>query len=183
MMTHEDLLRELELLPVWQQRHSVAEAKLSETEQSPLIVQAADNHQSEIETEAETKQSAILRIIVSDDGEWMFALSQQHSAEAETLFHNMLKAVNVNIGQQISDAQMTTIFSHKTKIIVAMGEGVAQQLLALTQPLMQLRGRPHFINNIPVIVTYAPDDLLQNLADKAGAWEDLCLAKITVANL
>ena len=64
-----------------------------------------------------------------------------------------------------------------------MGEEAAQQLLTVTDPLAALRGYPHAFNDIPVIATYSPEALLENLADKSKAWEDLCLAKFTIANL
>jgi DNA polymerase len=43
-----------------------------------------------------------------------------------------------------------------------------------------LRGRVHRVRvagrDVPAIVTYHPAYLLRNLADKAKAWADLCLA-------
>ena len=70
----------------------------------------------------------------------------------------------------------------RPKMILAMGRYAAQALLAQTvgspvPPLGQLRGVVHAYQGIPVVVTYAPANLLRNSADKAKAWADLCLAK------
>jgi uracil-DNA glycosylase len=62
------------------------------------------------------------------------------------------------------------------RIILAMGRFAVQSLLATTDPIGKLRGRPHQYLGVPVIVTYHPAYLLRNLPDKAKAWADLCLA-------
>jgi len=68
-------------------------------------------------------------------------------------------------------------------VIVVMGRFAAQSLLGSNASIASLRGRAHPITvarrEIPVIVTYHPAYLLRNLADKAKAWADLCLAHTT----
>ncbi|MDP1692605.1 MAG: uracil-DNA glycosylase [Burkholderiaceae bacterium] len=66
------------------------------------------------------------------------------------------------------------------RIILAMGRFAAQALLASDEPLGRLRGRIHQYHGVPVVVTYHPAYLLRSLADKARAWEDLCLAATVV---
>jgi len=179
MMSREDILRELELLPVWQLRNPVA---APETELMQSSEQLVNQQTTSDEQEAEVT-SVKVRLIVSEDGQWLFVLKAQQTEAAETLLHNMLAAVTIKVGQEMAEAQITSIVDFQPKVIVAMGEDVAQQLLALTHPLAQLRGKTHELKETPVIVTYAPDALLQNTADKAHAWADLCLAKFTIAHL
>lgn len=63
-------------------------------------------------------------------------------------------------------------------IIVALGAEVAGVLLEdPTASLSGLRGRLHQFAGLPLVVTYAPQDLLRSPAAKAGAWSDLCLAQ------
>ena len=62
------------------------------------------------------------------------------------------------------------------RIILAMGRFAAQALLASDEPLGKLRGRVHAWRGVPVVATYHPAYLLRTLADKARAWDDLCLA-------
>jgi uracil-DNA glycosylase len=62
------------------------------------------------------------------------------------------------------------------RILLAMGRFAAHALLASDEPLGKLRGRVHEVRGVPVVVTYHPAYLLRTPADKARAWEDLCLA-------
>ncbi len=68
----------------------------------------------------------------------------------------------------------------RPRIILAMGRFAVQSLLRSSEPVGRLRGRVHQYHGVPLIVTYHPAYLLRNLADKARAWEDLCLALDTM---
>ena len=212
-MNQDDILRELELLPVWQSRtpainapeETIAEvasigevpAALPETEVTSPEVVVSEPALNEVEqkpvppaiSEPAVSEAALpsvaFRFIVSDDAQWLFVLQQQQqqSEEAETLLQNMMKAVAVNVGQDVEPADAAALIQFASKVIVVMGEAAAQQLLTVTDSLAALRGYPHELNDTPVIVTYSPEALLENLAYKSNAWEDLCLAKFTIANL
>jgi len=67
------------------------------------------------------------------------------------------------------------------KLIVALGRSAASLLLGSDSSIASLRGRVHRYRGIPLVVTYHPAYLLRNLPDKAKAWEDLLLARATVA--
>jgi len=69
------------------------------------------------------------------------------------------------------------------KLILALGRFAAQNLLDTDEAIGRLRGRVHRFQGVPLVVTYHPAYLLRNLADKARAWEDLCLARRTYATL
>ena len=71
----------------------------------------------------------------------------------------------------------------RPKLILALGRFAAQNLLQTDEPIGRLRGRVHRFRDIPLVVTYHPAYLLRNLPDKARAWEDLCLARRTMAGL
>lgn len=71
----------------------------------------------------------------------------------------------------------------KPKLIVALGKVAAQNLLHSSESIASLRGKLHYYETIPVIVTYHPAYLLRSLADKAKAWEDLCFARETMQSL
>lgn len=186
-LSREELLRELELLPVWQSRNPA---------QPPVaaVMPKSDARADAVETgavpETQAEQSKVVapplhqfRLVVSEDAQWAIVLDKQHSAESEVLLQNMLKAVDVNIAQDVADATTDHLKQYVTKVIVVMGELEAQTLLNETQALSQMRGKMHQYQNIPVIATYSPSELLLNLDNKAKAWEDLCLAKLTIVNL
>lgn len=67
----------------------------------------------------------------------------------------------------------------KPRVVLAMGLQAARRLTGLAEPLGKLRGRVHAWRELPVVVTYHPAYLLRSPADKAGAWDDLCLARKT----
>ena len=69
----------------------------------------------------------------------------------------------------------------RPKLIVALGKSAATTLLDVDATIGSLRGRVHDYRGVPLIVTYHPAYLLRNLPDKAKAWEDLLLARRTIA--
>ncbi len=71
----------------------------------------------------------------------------------------------------------------KPKIILALGHVAAQTLLNTDQPIAELRGKIHALNDTPVVVVYHPAYLLRSLPDKCKAWADLKLALQTVKNI
>ena len=62
------------------------------------------------------------------------------------------------------------------RIVLAMGRFAVQSLLRSDEAIGKLRGRVHAYQGVPLVVTYHPAYLLRNPADKAKAWDDLCLA-------
>jgi DNA polymerase len=66
------------------------------------------------------------------------------------------------------------------RLLLVMGRFAAQSVLHTDAPISALRGQVHRLHvgerEVPAVVTYHPAYLLRNLADKAKAWADLCLA-------
>jgi DNA polymerase len=71
----------------------------------------------------------------------------------------------------------------RPRLIVALGRSAANALLNADASIASLRGRVHRYRSVPLVVTYHPAYLLRNLPDKAKAWEDLLLARRTMAAL
>jgi len=71
----------------------------------------------------------------------------------------------------------------RPRLIIALGKPAAETLLDAEVKVGASRGRLLDYRGIPLIVTYHPAYLLRNLTDKAKAWEDLCLARATMAGL
>ena len=66
-------------------------------------------------------------------------------------------------------------------LILALGKSAATTLLDVDATIASLRGRVHRYRGVPLVVTYHPAYLLRNLPDKAKAWDDLLLARRTLA--
>lgn len=69
------------------------------------------------------------------------------------------------------------------RLIVALGKTAAGNLLRSEASIASMRGRLHDFRGTPLLVTYHPAYLLRSLADKAKAWEDLCLAREAMQKL
>lgn len=71
----------------------------------------------------------------------------------------------------------------RPRLILAMGRFAAQSLLLSDASISRLRGQAHEYRGVPLLITYHPAYLLRNPADKAKAWDDLLLARETMARL
>ena len=66
----------------------------------------------------------------------------------------------------------------KPKLILALGNSAAQQLLKSKSTMSRLRGQLHYIDEVaaPILVSYHPTYLLAAPNEKRKAWDDLQLA-------
>jgi uracil-DNA glycosylase len=69
------------------------------------------------------------------------------------------------------------------RLIIALGKIASDHLLGGDATIASLRGKIHTVQGIPMIVTYHPAYLLRTPMDKAKAWEDLCFARTTMAEI
>ena len=111
----------------------------------------------------------------SADKKWAFIwpASLDLSTSQSLLFSNILNALKID---KTNKTVLASLVDVEAKVIIAMGEIAAQQLLNTQDSLEQLRGNPHLMHNIPLIVTYHPSDCLKYLPNKAKVWDDLCVA-------
>ncbi len=213
MMTREDMLRELELLPAWtlrtQQLQTVQIAPKVVAEQvlTVAIEQSAElsvpteflqqvNTEKvttelvpqELNIEAVNIEESITREFVhiaSENGEWLFVMPDHQLLEDESLLlRNIL--ISMRIKAKPAEASKNTIDVLnliQPKLVIAMGEVTAQYLLQSVESLTDLRGTVHTWEGIPFIATYDLSHLLQTLPDKIKAWDDLCLAMQTLQRL
>lgn len=129
------------------------------------------------------------------------------AGQAGRLLDNMLGAIGLARGQNVyisnvlkcrppdnrnpEPVQIAQCLPHlrrqigliRPKLIFAMGRFAVQTLLGTDATITSLRGRLHYYEGVPLVVSYPPAYLLRSLADKAGAWEDLCLARQTMQDM
>lgn len=184
-MTREDVMRELELLPVWKLRAPSPTTQIVELIQ-PVLTENVENRSEEPNPiEISLIQPVILSsaiLIASDDKKWIFVLSEELAGQSAELFNNILRALRIKPTQTILTQQlMQDIEQLGATVIVAMGEIAAQQVLTSLETIENLRGKLHVLNSTQVVVTYHPDALLQHLPHKAKTWDDLCMA-LSVVN-
>ena len=106
---------------------------------------------------------------------------------ASELLQRMLHAAGLHRGCQVWLAPMQRsaqggvqgleqALAMEPDLVFIMGRLAAQALLETAEPLGRLRGQVHELWGTPAIVSYDCVTLLRNPADKAKAWDDLCLA-------
>lgn len=164
-LTREDILRELELLPVWKPRLD-ARAEIPPVPAVPVIATA----------EANVAPQPIYHIAMSTDQDWGFvwlaepALSQ----EAKLLFNNICLALKITkTSQKLLDDNTT--FTPKTCVL--FGEAAALSWLKNGENFANLRGKFHQVDNLNIVVTHDLQSLLATPALKREVWQDLCLAR------
>lgn len=187
-MTREDVLRELELLPIWTLRAPlVNQAAVEPIQTIPVEAIALEIVESVVIEQALTEPLPAIAspavFIISDDKKWAFLLPAELTGQAADLFNNILRALHINKTQTSHTQQlMKDIAGLEVGVIVAMGEEMAQQLFASAQTLENLRGKIHTVNGLPIMATYHPNELLQHSLNKAKTWDDLCLAMDALSN-
>lgn len=209
MMTREDMMRELELLPVWQLRSPlptqtqaslpVQETLADHVKIDAIALNAEINVDLAVEHDLEevasiseldlipqhTSTSQELSYISSEDSDWLFVLSRSLiSNEEQQLFQNICKAMRIKTRPaEISTKTLKLIDDLNPKILLALGELAAQTLLLSIEPIEVLRGSRHQVQGATLIATYDLAHLLINPADKAKAWSDLCMGLQSLQDL
>jgi uracil-DNA glycosylase len=198
-LTREDMLRELELLPVWR-LNAPLEPTVSTPPQAKQEAAPSDAPVAEIQEEP-TQSPALPEIANMDwaelkkhivgsgdqNADWVFVGDVPSEGDASTLLDKMLIAIQLQRGKNVYLTQLSEpdyfnrqIALIQPKLIVTFGEKAAQVLLSSNEPLDALRGKAHQYQGVALVASYAPSHLLQHNQDKAKAWADLCLARDTM---
>jgi uracil-DNA glycosylase family 4 len=119
--------------------------------------------------------------------------AEPFQGDAGKLLDNMLRAARMNrsgavlfaplvrhaaagMAADLSDALSALVARAQPDVVLVMGRLAAQAVLPSTEPFGKLRGQVHRLHAVKTIVTYDANYLLHRPADKARAWDDLCLA-------
>ena len=182
-MTQEDVLRELELLPMWHLRAGFA----------PLAPEVVMDYATPVVPAAhvaapvlpEPVAALAWTQVASTDGLWLFvSLTAGLSADEWQLLQNMAKAMRISLrSPQAMTNPGHALSASSAKMLIAFGEAAVQQLLASQASLPTLRGQLHACHGRTLVATHALDHLLQQPLDKAQTWHDLRLAMQALADL
>lgn len=190
--TREDVLRELELLPVWQLRtplpvKDALQSSVSslEPEQSTLTqLQAESGTLNVNEVKAEDVVLALpdalpnFRHLASEDGHWLFVLADAVlNDEEQQLLENIFKAMQLKMKPAALSGNIAEILNTaQPKLLVVMGEATAQAILRSPESLDDMRGKLKQYEGVALIATYDATHLLSHLQDKTKTWSDLRIA-------
>ena len=179
MITREDILRELELMPLWSLRNPLPTLLELPVSDLPIELEHTPVAESIALPAVDDPAWQYLR---SEDDDYLFALAESVGADEALLLRNIFMAMGIKVtAAPIKSLEEARDFH--PKIVVALGESIAQHLLQTGRSLADLRGVVHDSAGISLIATYDLTHLLQHWQDKAKAWEDLCLARQSLQNI
>jgi DNA polymerase len=192
-MTQEEVLRELELLPMWHLRAGFAPLAPEVVMDDATPVVPAAHVAAPVLPKQAVPESAVLEPVAalawtqvaSTDGLWLFvSLTAGLSADEWQLLQNMAKAMRISLrSPQAMTDPGHALSASSAKMLIAFGEAAVQQLLASQASLPTLRGQLHACHGRTLVATHALDHLLQQPLDKAQTWQDLRLAMQALADL
>ena len=146
----------------------------SEGEPNP----AKANQSSKQATQAETYQEPQLG---DQEIVWTFVVDQL-SGDAALLFDKILASLMLSRNTiQLLSSKEALAGKVSGQVVIAMGSQMGRQLLQMDDDFEELRGAVHSLeqaeDELPVVLTYHPEHLLNKPGDKAKAWQDLLLAR------
>lgn len=195
-VTREDMLRELELLPVWRLRSPLAETlpsvNLPETTviTAPEVVAmpAVEVAEVAVEVVAETlvveeNTAAVTDMKVPEiipepllQSPWLLYCPQAGDAQSQQLLQNIMRALQLPAEDVVLQQQTISLSQVKTRFGVLFGLDAANQLLASDyRELATVRGQLHTHGNMRYVITHGPSAMLENPQLKREVWHDLCL--------
>jgi DNA polymerase len=173
-MMREEVLKELELWPVWTLREPLApQPKALETmpEESVQIerglVEVAKAAPSiETQTFLSFQTEAADCLVLHQD--------RNLSQEEEQLWLNICKAMQFSQKMHTQHATISALLAHqRPKVMIIFGEEVAQNILPQVESFSE---NLQSFQNIPCVVTFSLAHLLQHPLDKGKTWRSLCQA-------
>ena len=183
-MTREDMLRELELLPVWTLNPAFAERQIA-TQTDAIERSQPEPIQpiSEVAavTAMETPEPPIVQASIKAKKAiaWLLycPLDNGIDQDALTLLHNMVRAMQlVSTDYQIvHEAVASHAFQPERTLI--FGVETAKALLNVDVKLEDISQQPYEHLQRPCWVVHHPKMLLENPALKREAWQIMCAAK------
>lgn len=196
-LTREDMLRELELLPVWRLRSPLAEtlppARVPET--APItdaqmvatpVVEGAGMPMdvvAEMPVVQEDAATLIAEIKPPDiapepvlQSPWLLYCPQAGDAPSKQLLQNIVRALRLPAEEVVLHQQIVSLDQVKTRFCVLFGLEAANQFLnAEHRELVSVRGQLHTQGNMAYVITHDPRAMLENPQLKKEVWQDLCL--------
>lgn len=167
-----EYLEVLELLPVWQLRKPLLDQQAVVSERPQDAEPVAQNPVDAVEPQASptvvtfANETGALRLIHHADG---------LTNDAQTLLQNITNSMQLK-RQQTSSQSLEEALQQLTTVLLVLGEALANTVLSSQQDLQQLRGKPHAVDAMQVIVSYDLEAMLDQPAIKAQVWKDCCLA-------
>ena len=199
-LTREDMLRELELLPVWRPRIA-AVAPLPSIEIQPSAPVAAESRTEEtlvmvrdeapaesvsmpampdpqlveasVTAETKTAESGSESLIQSP---WLLLCPQAGDDAAQTLLQNIMRALKLPAEAVLLHQQNISYVQVQSRFCVLFGLEAANHFLGTAHTdIATVRGQVLMQGDMRCVITHHPQAMLAQPALKKDVWHDLCL--------
>ena len=196
----EDILRELELLPVWRLRTPVAESTLpaitvrtspevsteSLIEQSSQVLIETIGADQVIELRVGSEPAPIAEILENKQPEiapapliqspWFLMCPKVDDAAAQALLQNIVRALKLAPEELHVSHQPLKVAQVQSRFAVLFGLEAANAFLGTNHlDLVSIRGQLFTHDDMRYVITHHPDAMLANPLLKKEVWHDLCL--------
>lgn len=183
-LTREDMLRELELLPMWKLNpHVTLPVNLQPqqpSQQKPL--QAIESSVAVEEPTEEISQVPAPEQVVATpklNVAWLLFCPKMPNQQGDcsVLLVNIIKAMQLLQTEYVlvDNAQDLTQYQAQKTLLFGL-EAANARFASQHQDIEQVRGQAHTYQTGLSWVTYHPMQLLQNPSLKRQAWQDICIA-------
>jgi uracil-DNA glycosylase len=169
MMSREDVLRELELLPVWAVRNP---PKLQQVLLEPAPI-AEPVMIATVDDDAVIEVPVVEKITVEKIVKpWAFVCNISTAAdECAILMSNIIQATQLALADYVLLPDMQALNTYQVTDVLLFGLDAAQSFLQLD--VEDLRGKAHNVEGVRVWVSYHPEQMLQNPLLKREVWRDI----------
>lgn len=195
-VTREDMLRELELLPVWRLRSPMAETLPSVNLPETIAITAPEVDAMPAVQTAEVSMEVVAgALVVEENAEalvaekvpeitpesllqspWLLYCPQAGDAQSQQLLQNIMRALQLPAEDVVLHQQTISLSQVKTRFGVLFGLDAANQLLASDhRELATVRGQLLTHGDMTYVITHHPRAMLENPLLKKEVWQDLCL--------
>ncbi len=136
------------------------------------------NQEAPKDTQAESYEESQLN---DQEIVWTFVVDQL-SGDAALLFDKILASLMLSRNTiQLLSSKEALAGKVTGQVVIAMGSQMGRTLLQMDDGFEELRGAVHSLeqaeDELPVVLTYHPEHLLNKPSDKAKTWQDLLLAR------
>lgn len=179
-LTREDVLKELELWPIW--RLNASQPIL----QAPIIAEpeqkVVESMIDEVATTPEVDDIVSLTIDIPVAPQslilkpWVIYCPQAEDDDSQTLLTNIVKAMQLAPDEMVLVQSPEALLQYQTQKMVLFGLDAANTYLHTHhQDIQQVRGQCLLHEDVTYVVTHHPREMLSKPLLKREVWQDLCL--------
>jgi hypothetical protein len=192
-LTREDMLRELELLPVWRPRMppvtnaspglseplSVvpAEVEVEKTDALPEVAPAEPvSTPTAVESASQEAIENAEHLSPDIQATWLLLCPQASDASSQELLQNIIRALKLPAEEVLLYQQALQATRAQSRFCVLFGLEAANHFLATSHSdIASVRGRLLKHGDTTYVITHHPHVMLENPLLKKEVWHDLCL--------